>query len=172
MKENHLIESENKSSTKYWLMLLMLLLVFIYFIPKEIEYPKYKSFTWFGFVLIFMILPYFVFKVVKSINKNTSSIKTYGICALSILIVGPTHAIFGEYRQEKELKINGKVAKSVVVDRKKSKNDWLINCKYYVNKTEFVTYYHTDEKNKYRIGDTIELIYNKEFPRMYKIDFQ
>jgi glucan phosphoethanolaminetransferase (alkaline phosphatase superfamily) len=172
MKKNHLIESENKSSTKYWLVLLLLLLVFIYFIPKEIEYPKYKSLTWFGFVLIFMILPYFVFKVVKSINKYTSSIKTYGICALSILIVGPTHAIFGEYRQEKELEINGNVTKCVVVDRKKSKNDWLINCKYYANNAEFVTYYHTDEKNKYRIGDTIQLIYNKDFPRMYKIDFQ
>jgi len=172
MKENDLIEKENKSSTKYWLVLLMMLLIFIYFIPKEIEYPKYNFLNWFGFVLIFMILPYFVFKVVKSINQYTSSIKTYGICALSILIVGPTHAIFGEYRQEKELKINGKVTKSVVIDRKKSKNDWLINCKYYVNKAEFVTYYHTDEKNKYRIGDTIELVYNKEFPRMYKIDFQ
>jgi hypothetical protein len=173
MKKNlDLIVRKDKSSTKIWLVLLLILLVFIYFLPKEIGYPKYKILTWFGFVLIFMILPYFVFKAVRSINQNTSLNKTCGICALSILIVGPTHAIFGEYRQDKELKINGMVTECIVVDRKKSKNDWLINCKYYANNAEFVTYYHTDEKNKYRIGDTIELIYNKEFPRMYKIDFK
>jgi hypothetical protein len=58
------------------------------------------------------------------------------------------------------------------MDRKKSKNDWLINCKYYVDNFEYVTYYETDEENKARIGDTLKITYNKEYPRMYKLEFE
>jgi len=162
---------EEKMSNKLWIGLTILLLIFIYFIPKEIAYPKYKYLVWFVFIIIFVVLPYLVYKVIKTSSQNFSSIKVKGICALSILIVGPTSAIFQNYRENEALRINGKVTECIVVDGKKSKNDWLINCKYHVKNSEFMTFYHTDEKDNYRIGDTLKLIYNKEFPRMYKIDF-
>ena len=162
---------KEKKSKILWIGLTILLLISIYFIPKEIAYPKYKFLVWFVFILIFGVLPYFVYKVIKTSNLNFSSNKVIGICALSILIVGPTSAIFQNYRENKALKINGKVTQCIVVDKKKSKNDWLINCKYKVKNSEFMTYYHTDEKNINRIGDTLKLIYDEEFPRMYKIDF-
>lgn len=162
---------EEKKSKILWIGSTILLLIFIYFIPKEIAYPKYKYLVWFVFILIFGVLPYFVFKVIKTSNLNYSSIKVKGICALSILIVGPTSALFQNYRENEALRINGKVTECIVVDKKKLKNDWLINCKYNVQNSEFMTYYHTDEKDIYRIGDTLKLIYNEEFPRMYKIDF-
>lgn len=162
---------EEKKSNKLWIGLTILLLIFIYFIPKEIAYPKYKYLVWFVFILIFGVLPYFIYNIIKTSNQNFSSIKVKGICALSILIVGPTFAIFQNYRENEAFRINGKVTECIVVDRKKSKNDWLINCKYHVNNSEYITFYHTDEKDSYRIGDTLKLIYNEEFPRMYKIDF-
>jgi hypothetical protein len=162
---------EEKKSNKLWILLTISLLIFIYFVPKEIAYPKYKYLVWFIFILIFGVLPYFVYNLIKTSNQSFSSIKVKGICALSILIVGPTYAIFQNYRENEALKINGKVTECIVIDRKNSKNDWLINCKYLVNNSEFMTYYHTDEKDVYRIGDTLKLTYNAEFPRMYKIDF-
>ena len=162
---------EEKKSNKLWIVLTISLLIFIFFIPKEIAYPKYKYLVWLIFILIFGVLPYFIYNVIKTSNQNFSSIKVKGICALSILIVGPTYALFQNYRENEALRINGKVTKCIVVDRKKSKNDWLVNCKYHVKNSEFMTYYHTDKKDIYRIGDTLKLIYDTEFPRMYKIDF-
>lgn len=154
-----------------WIVLTIFLVLFLFFIPKEIAYPKYKQLVWVYFIFVFGFLPYFVFKIVKLSNQNFSSNKIIGICALSILIVGPTSALFQNYRENKDFEEYGKVAEAIVVDKKKSKSDWLIICKYQVNNTEFMTYYHTDEKNIYRIGDTISLIYNENFPRMYKIIF-
>jgi hypothetical protein len=164
-------DNKRKKSNSLWILATILLLYFIYFIPKEIAYPEDKTWAWFGYILIFIVLPFLVNKIIKTSNKNFSSIKTKGICALSILIVGPTFAIFQDYRENYELKVNGKITECIVIDRKPSKNDWLINCKYQVQKVEYITYFHTDEENKYRIGDTLKLIYNKEYPRMYQIEF-
>lgn len=166
-----MLTSKHKRIVFYRFISLFFFLFFLYFIPKEIAYPKYKVVGWSVLPLIFLLLPYLLFKTVKSINQKTGLNKTLGICALSILIVGPTYGLFQKYRQEKELKTNGKTTKCIVIDRKKTKKDWLINCKYFANNTEFITYYHTDEENKYRIGDTIKLVYNKDFPRMYDLVF-
>ena len=162
---------EEKDTNKLWIFGTILFLIFIYFMPNEIAYPKYKYLVWVVFLLIFVVLPYLVYKIIKTSKRNFSSIKVNGLCALSILIVGPTYAIFQNYRENGELKVNGKINVCIVIDRKPSKNEWLINCKYQVENTEFITYYHTDEKNKYRIGDTMKLVYNRKFPRMYKIEF-
>ncbi len=118
-----------------------------------------------------MYSPFFIYKIIKSIDQNFSPIKILGLSISSILIVGPTFGFFQEYRKDKELKKHGKETVCIVVDKKKSKNVWLINCKYEVNNSELITYYHTDEENKYKVGDTLKLVYNKEFPTMYKIDF-
>jgi hypothetical protein len=160
-----------KSTNKFWIFGIIALLIFIYFVPKEIAYPKYKNLSWLMFIIIFGVLPLVIYKIIKTSNTDFSPVKILGICALSILIVGPTCAFFQNYRKAKELKVNGKSTKCIVLDRKASKNDWLINCKYQVKNIEFITYYHTDKENKYRIGDTLKLIYNTEYPRMYEIDF-
>ena len=162
---------EKKHINKLWIFRTILVIVFIYFLPNEIAYPKYKYLSWIIFLLIFGVLPYLIYKVIETSNRNYHSTKVFGLCALSILIVAPTSAIVQNYRENEELKINGKVTDCIVIDRKSSKNDWLINCKYHAENSKFITYYHTDEENKYRIGDTIKLNYNKEFPRMYKIKF-
>ena len=172
MKKRNIIEKTKNIRSKIWSSLLVSLLFFIYFIPKEILYPKYKYIDWIVGILILIILPYFVIKLMYSINYKINSTKLYGICALSILIVGPTFGIFQNYREKKELEKKGKITECYVIDRKKSKNDWLINCKYYVDNSEFVTYYHTDEENALSIGDTLKISYNKEYPRMYNIEFQ
>lgn len=162
---------EEKYTNKFWISGTFLFVVFLYYIPNEIAYPQYKYLSWIIFLLIFGVLPYLVYKTIQTSNRNYHSTKVFGLCALSILIVGPTSAIVQDYRKNEELRINGKVTECIVVDRKSSKNDWLINCKYQVGNSEFITYYHTDEKNKFKIGDTIKLNYSKEFPTMYKIEF-
>jgi len=172
MKKNNSIKKEGSATNRIWIVLLIALLSFIYFTPEEITYPENKNVVWVLYVSIVFILPYLVFKIIKSTNPDTSPIKRSGICALSILIVGPTSIILHDYQEEKELKLNGMVTHSFVVDKKWTRGEWLINCNYFVNNTEFTTYYYTDEKDKYKIGDTVKLIYHKEFPRMYKIELE
>ena len=155
----------------FWIITTILFLVFVYFIPNEIAYPKYKWMVWIMFILIFGVLPFLIYKTIKASNLKFNEIKIRGLCALSILLVGPTFALFQDYREDETLKTNGLITDCLVVSRKKSKDDWLICCKYIVKNDEFLTFFHIDEENEYKVGDTIKLVYNKDFPRMYKIDF-
>ena len=107
MKNKNTIDEEINISNKFWIVLLIALLFFLYFIPKEIAYPKYKILDWILLILILILLPYLVFKTLESINYKTYPTKLIGICALSILIVGPTVGIFQNYRKEKELNEKG-----------------------------------------------------------------
>tara|TARA_R110002126_G_scaffold191394_2_gene339597 strand:+ start:49902 stop:50447 length:546 start_codon:yes stop_codon:yes gene_type:complete len=170
MNKKQLIKNKTNKSNPFWDIFLLAFLIFLYFIPKEIAYPKYKHIDWLIIILL-LLVPYLVSKasISSKFNKNYTN---YGIGLISFLIVVPTFIVVQNYREKKELAENGKISRCYVIDRKKSKNDWLINCKYYVDNFEYITYYHTDEENKVRIGDTLKITYNKEYPRMYKIEFE
>jgi hypothetical protein len=170
MNKKQLIKNEKNKSNPFWDIFLFVFLIFLYFIPKEIAYPKYKYIDWLVFILL-LLVPYLVSKtsISSKFNKNYTN---YGIGLISFLIVVPTFIVVQNYREKKELAEKGKITRCYVMDRKKSKNDWLINCKYYVDNFEYITYYHTDEENKARIGDALKITYNKEYPRMYKIEFE
>ena len=170
MNKKKLIKNEKIKSNPFWDIFLFVFLIFLYLIPKEIAYPKYKFIDWLIFILL-LLVPYLVSKtsISSKLNKNYTN---YGIGLISFLIVVPTFIVVQTYREKKELAENGKITNCYVIDRKKSKNDWLINCKYNVDNLEYITYYHTDEENKSRIGDTLKITYNKEYPRMYKMKFK
>ena len=170
MNKKQLIKNEKNKSNPFWDIFLFVFLIILYFIPKEIVYPKYKYIDWLVIILL-LLVPYLVSKtsISSKFNKNYTN---YGIGLISFLIVVPTFIVVQHFREKKELAEKGKITMCYVMDRKKSKNDWLINCKYYVDNFEYVTYYETDEENKARIGDTLKITYNKEYPRMYKLEFE
>jgi len=109
---------KEKHTNKLWIFGTILLIVFIYFMPNEIAYPKYKYLSWIIFLLIFGVLPYLVYKVIETSNRNYNSTKVFGLCALSLLIVGPTSAIVQIYRENDELKVKGNETKLNVIRRK------------------------------------------------------
>jgi len=168
MKQTIMVNKKTKISSQIWFALLSILLAFLYFIPKELVYPKYKILDLIVFNFLFFVLPFLVYKIIDSGNLNSN--KYLLLSPLSVLIIVPLFGFFLEYRDSNDLMENGIQTKCIVIDKKKSKNDWLFKCRFYANDLEFETSYSTDEKNIYNIGDVLKLRYNKEYPRMNELE--
>lgn len=120
MRKKQSIKNENRKSNPFWDLFLLFFLIFLYFIPKEIAYPKYKYIDWLIFFLLFLILPYLVSKTIIS-TKFNKKYTNYGIALISIFIVVPTFLFVQNYRKKNELAEKGKITECYVIDRKKSK---------------------------------------------------
>lgn len=154
----------------YWTVALIALLLFIYFMPGPILY----SFRWTAFCIIFFLLPPIVFKTFQTynINRNWPII----LACSSVLIVGPTFALFHQYTELQELKNNGVWTKAIVIDEKRSYSKgykgWLIKLSFKAKDKDYETAYENDEKNLYSVGDTIDIIYLGNFPEVHELDYQ
>ena len=165
-------KKKNPILNKLWLPSLLFFLFFIYFIPQDILYPKYKICIWILFTTIIILLPFLVFKTLKSLKYKIKTMKTFSICVLSIIIVIPSFGLFQKVRKEKDLKEKGRTINSCVIDKKESGKHYYVKCSYVVDNTEYITFHHTDTKNSYHLGDSIKLVYNIENPNMYELVFE
>lgn len=151
-------------------------LLFIYFMPRGISYSDYTIIRWMPFILIFFVLSISVFvTLILFTNQMKLSI---GLTAVMVLIVGPTFGLFQGYKEGLELQKYGIWTKSVVIDRKHntqkgpSSQNYLIKCRYTIIGVNYETLYHNDINNSYLIGDTIRIIYSKQFPKIYALDYE
>ena len=158
---------------RLWLSSLLGLIAFLIFIPRAIMYPDLKFLSWFIFLLIFGLLPFIVFKTIGVFRPNTPW-RIIG-AFLSILIIGPSFGFYQKYREVKELENKGLWIKCVVIEEKysggsKGNKGWLIKCIYKCDDSVYETNFKKDESNKYSIGDTLNLIYSKDFPKIYRLE--
>ena len=160
--------------TQYWLTFLLGLLLFLYFIPRPIMYSEYEIVGWIIYGLIFGLLPYLVYKTIDTFNSTTEW--RVGFAALSVLIVGPTFGLYQGYCETQELKKKGIWTKAIVTDEKyintKNYHGWSIQCSFIANGKRIKTSFTDDYENKYSIGDTLDIIYSKDFPKIYEIGYQ
>ena len=156
--------------SKYWTLTLTITLLFVYFMPRTIVYSN----RWTAFCFIFFLLPYIVFKTFKTYNIHGNLPVIFA--ASSVLIVGPTFGLFHNYMEVRELKKHGVWTKAIVIDEKKSNSKgykgWLIKLSFNVKDKKYETAYENDEKNKYSIGDLIDIIYLEDFPDIHKLSYQ
>ena len=163
------LKKDKHISATFWFVVLLAFLVFLFFTPREIRDSEYNPS---GLMMIFIILWFLVFKIMKPLY-GYSIITILSITFLPIIFVSMS-IMFHIYQKEKELLLHGKTTKCFVYYKTASgkKNEsWLIKCKYFVDGVEFIAS-SDDKKNKYKVGDTLELVYNKEFPRMYQVNFE
>lgn len=164
----HVIKEEKTSLNKFWFLLLASI-IFAYFMPDQIAYSKYGV----GILLFLMlaVLPYSISKIMKSFYGE-GEITSLCVLLLPLFFLG-TSVFYQLYKEEKELKLHGKVTKCFVIDRKKvsGKSYYNIYCNYFVDGKEFTA---NDSENtiEYKIGDTLELTYNKKFPRSHRINLE
>jgi hypothetical protein len=95
-----------------------------------------------------------------------------GSCALSVLIIGPSFGFYLGYNEDKEFQKNGETAKGIVYKKwyKYGKNsEWLLRCHYVVDGVTYSTFSETDKNNQYNVGDTLNVVYIKNFPQKSKI---
>jgi len=87
------------------------------------------------------------------------------IVALSTVIILLSYLYCTQIKRERDLKKYGQPIKGVVYkkwyDTYKNKSKWLLRCKYIVDGKIFSTYSETDKENKFKIGDTLTIIYSK-----------
>lgn len=93
----------------------------------------------------------------------------------SALIVGPTFGLFQEHREKLELQKCGVWTKAILISKvfrnDRSGKKWTAKYQYTVNQTIYQTNYH-DKKDQFTGRDTIEIIYSKEFPKIYALDYE
>jgi uncharacterized membrane protein YeaQ/YmgE (transglycosylase-associated protein family) len=133
-------------------------------------YPDLKPIGFIVYGLIFGLLPYLVFKTISAFRPNTY----WGIigACLSPLLIGPSFGIYHASLEIKELKNRGLWTKCIVIDEKYSGGkikSWLIKCTYEIEDLTYETNYEEDKLNQYSIGDTLNLIYSKDYPKIYRL---
>ena len=169
MRKQKIAKTETKQiPLTFLLLMLVAILFFTYFIPNQINYSNIRFLV---FAIIFGIIPILIFKIVNRINPNSSITQKLGICALSVLIIGPTFGVFQSYREKIELKKNGVWTVGKVIDKKEYKKVWSIKCSFIVSNEKIETYYIEDEKNIYSIGDRMKIIYSKDCPKINELEY-
>lgn len=146
------------------------LLIFIFFgLPENILYSQGIT-KWIPFVLIFFVQTFLLYKTLSSFNVLDKNKKL--IVALSVLIIGPTFGIYLGKKEKSALQDHGVETKGVVHKKwyKYGKNGgWLLRCSFKVESKTYSTFSETDKHNTYKIGDTLIIIYNENFPQQCKI---
>lgn len=156
--------------SKYWIFITIALILFLVFTPRQIMYPDWKYLGWLMFGVIFFLLPVSIYKTVKHY-------KPYGALAIILafltpLIFGPSFGVFHGYQEKQQLIKNGVWSDCKVVDKKYGShraNSWLIKCSYEVSGKLYHTSFEKDSLNQYKVGDEIEIIYLKDFPKIYRL---
>jgi hypothetical protein len=151
--------------------LLLVTLAFIYFIPRAITHSDYPAIGWMVFPIIFFVIPALLFIVLIAFTKHPKM--STAIAIGSVLLIGPTFGLFQEYRDKLELQKFGTWTKAVLIDRellgKRGREKWTAKYQYVVNKMVYQTNYHNNEQKQFAIGDTIDIIYSKDFPKIYAL---
>ncbi len=151
--------------------LYFVLLLFIFFgLPDRIIYAQKGTLMWLPLILLFIFQPFLIYLIARSF-----SLKSYPSKGVAALVVIVTSILFGVYctiRQEKSLQTSGKIAIGVVYKKwfsTRPKREWLIRCHFQDNKTTYSTFSEIDERNIYRIGDTLHILYSKDDPNNCEI---
>lgn len=156
-----------------WLTVLIAELLYIYFMPWGMIYSDYDVVEGVSiiltFLMIFGLIPYTIFITVKSFGGSSNM---YAILPfLSILITGPTFGLYHDYIARVELKEKGTWTKGVVTDDHWHRGTHNIKCAFIHNGMQYKTSYLSDNKNIYKVGDTLDIIYSKEYPKMNFLEY-
>ena len=142
------------------------LLTLIFFgLPDSILYSQSIT-KWVPFILIFFGQTYLLYKILNSFNVSDK--KKQLMVALSVLILGPTFGIYFTKAEKNELRNHGIETKGIVYKKwyNYGKNGgWLLRCNFKVETKTYSTFSETDRHNKYKIGDTLTILYNENFPQ-------
>jgi hypothetical protein len=152
----------------FWFVLIISVFWFLYIdTPESVMYARTGFLRWLPFILVFLVLPILLFKFINTVWENNSGWSIF-VAAISVLAVGPTFGILSGEKQEKELRQNGEKVKGVVVNKwwaeKKGNDEWLFVCEYFVDGKAYQTFSIPDKDNKFRLGDSLEIIYSKSNP--------
>jgi hypothetical protein len=155
------------------IMLLIVFLAISFFTPRFIEYSDYRLIHAIPFIINFSGIPLLVVCLLI-LNKGEFKpyFMIYGIISLFVATMA-SNMINSEVKSS-QLQTNGVSSKAIIIDKKqtisRSGRYWQIKCSFTANKQRFETLYEIDPKNTCKLGDTLEILYNRDYPKMYELD--
>lgn len=154
------------------LMALILLLAFSFFTPRAVEYSDTRFIRFIPGLINFIAIPVIavaLLRLRKGIFKGIFILYGFLIyVAVSIVSISINYSA-----SSNDLKADGVPAKAVITDVEQRtttfQHYWQIYFSYSVNNRTYEEKFRRDKMPAYKAGDTLELIYNKSFPRMYRL---
>jgi hypothetical protein len=156
---------------KYLLLCIYIgLLLFIFFgLSDKVLYSQ-DTVRWAPFILILIVQPFLLYHLLKSFRVSYKYL--FAVCALSVLVIGPSFGYYLGYQESKDFQRSGQTVKGVVYKKWYTtgrNKEWLVRCQYEVEGVSYSTFSETDKENKYRVGDSLTVIYMDNFPQKCKI---
>ena len=153
------------------LFFLLSVVIFIYYPPKTLLYSDWNFVFLF---LIFLIVPLLLFWIWSRLFSKAKL--GFLVAIILTCIIGVTQELYHHKCEIIELENDGVWTKSVVVKKEyipqKVKGYWAIKVIYVVENIEYQTKFINLDKNGYSEGDSIDLIYIKSYPKIYRIGFE
>ena len=126
---------------------------------------------WLPYILIFVAQPLVLYLLLTQISfknfKIQKSLIVRGIIAISVLTIIMSYLYFLQTKKENDLVLNGCKTRGIVYkkwqDNYKQDSKWLLVCNFSVDGKPFYTFSETDKENKYKVGDTLTIIYSTRF---------
>ena len=138
-----------------------------------VVYSQEGFLKWFPYLIIFIAQPIVLFLVLRQVSFNNSKsqprLLIRGAIAISVLIISMTYIYYLQTKQENDLLLYGQTTKGIVYkkwyDTYKDKSKWLLRCKYVIDGDTLSTFSETDKDNKYKVGDTLTILYSTHNPQ-------
>jgi hypothetical protein len=129
----------------------------------------------FPIVPLITVLLMFAAVVISSKIVKPSSVIITGVVSLLVtfIIFLPLFSTVSTMDNRNELLSKGTHGKATVIEKKHNRNNpkqWQIKCGFTVNNRRYETSYYPDNEGVHSVGDTIDILYNKDYPRMYKLN--
>lgn len=162
-----------KKAMRYLLILIGLILTIFLGLPDIILYSKVGLFRWLPFFIIFLGIPFLLFKILISFKLRMEIILTFSVG--SVLLIGPLFGLWTGRLSEKDLDKNGQVKPGVVSEKwyalkhRSSDGEWLYKARFRVDNNFYITYTAVDEDNSKKTGDTVLVRYSKRNPENNRI---
>lgn len=134
---------------------------------------SHGNLRWIPFIIMIVAQPVVLYLLLLQFSFNVRDVHPKlvrrGITAASIAIFLLSYVFFQQFKKENDLALHGQMTKGIVYkkwyDDDKKNPKWLLRCNYIVDGTSFSTFSETDKENKYRIGDTLTVIYSTRYPQ-------
>ena len=145
-------------------------LLFLYSLPIPVLYADDQTSGMSMLIAGVGLVPILVYGIMRLFEREAIT-----MAVLSLFFVIPTFDYFQDYRKEQALNTEGVQTKAVVSDRKfeelkNEKGNWLIKCTFTVADQQHETLYHNEDGRHYKVGDSLNITYLKDSPKVYRLD--
>jgi hypothetical protein len=153
---------------RYLLLMIGIIVLTFFGLPDFIIYSKTGFLRWTPYVLVFIVIPFLLYKTLKHFQIKEDYV--LGITIISPVLLGPLLGLWIGYLSTLDIEKNEVIKIAIVKEKwystgyKGNKSKWLFKAKFKVDNIEYSTFSHVDKDNSLNLGDTVWVRYSKNNP--------